>query len=811
MELSEGKVIPVDIEEEMKKSYLTYAMTTIVARALPDIRDGLKPVHRRILYGMYESGTTPDKPYKKSARIVGDVMGRYHPHGDSAIYDSMVRMAQNFSFRCMLVDGHGNFGSVDGDPPAAMRYTEARLSKLAVLMLSDIEKETVDFGPNFDESLEEPLVLPSRFPNLLVNGSGGIAVGMATNIPPHNLGEVIDGAVLLIDEPEAEDLQLYRRIKGPDFPTGATILGREGIRDAYSTGRGSIKVRAKARIEQMTGGKYRIIVTEIPYQVNKARLVEQIADLVRDKTIDGITDLRDESDRSGMRVVMELRRDVNPNIVLNQLYKHSQLQVSFGVIMLALVGGQPKIVTLREMLTAYLDHQREVVTRRTQYDLTRAEERAHILEGLRIALDHIDEVIALIRASKTVDEARAGLMTRFGLSEKQSQAILEMRLQRLTGLEREKIEAEYAELLQKIAYYRSLLADAHKILGVVKDELLEIRQKFADDRRTEITSDESELAVEDLIADEDIVITVTHLGYVKRLPVNTYRAQLRGGRGISGISTREEDFVEHLFLSSTHDYVLFFTNQGRVYNLKGHEIPEATRQARGTAIINLINVEPGERVNAVLPVKVFDAEHFIFMSTRMGIVKKTALSEYGNLRKNGLIAINIDPGDELIGVELTDSTYEVLLVTRFGQSIKFHEEEVRPIGRAARGVKGITLENEDYVIGMDVLKYGTDLLVVTEFGYGKRTPLSEYRLQSRGGKGIKTMHVTKKNGYLAGVRVVGEDDEAMFITTSGVLIRMKVKGISQYGRDTQGVRIMKPDEGDSVSTMALVAVKEEDE
>lgn len=811
MELSEGKVIPVDIEEEMKKSYLTYAMTTIVARALPDIRDGLKPVHRRILYGMYESGTTPDKPYKKSARIVGDVMGRYHPHGDSAIYDSMVRMAQNFSFRCMLVDGHGNFGSVDGDPPAAMRYTEARLSKLAVLMLSDIEKETVDFGPNFDESLEEPLVLPSRFPNLLVNGSGGIAVGMATNIPPHNLGEVIDGAVLLIDEPEAEDLQLYRRIKGPDFPTGATILGREGIRDAYSTGRGSIKVRAKARIEQMTGGKYRIIVTEIPYQVNKARLVEQIADLVRDKTIDGITDLRDESDRSGMRVVMELRRDVNPNIVLNQLYKHSQLQVSFGVIMLALVGGQPKIVTLREMLTAYLDHQREVVTRRTQYDLTRAEERAHILEGLRIALDHIDEVIALIRASKTVDEARAGLMTRFGLSEKQSQAILEMRLQRLTGLEREKIEAEYAELLQKIAYYRSLLADAHKILGVVKDELLEIRQKFADDRRTEITSDESELAVEDLIADEDIVITVTHLGYVKRLPVNTYRAQLRGGRGISGISTREEDFVEHLFLSSTHDYVLFFTNQGRVYNLKGHEIPEATRQARGTAIINLINVEPGERVNAVLPVKVFDAEHFIFMSTRMGIVKKTALSEYGNLRKNGLIAINIDPGDELIGVELTDSTYEVLLVTRFGQSIKFHEEEVRPIGRAARGVKGITLENEDYVIGMDVLKYGTDLLVVTEFGYGKRTPLTEYRLQSRGGKGIKTMHVTKKNGYLAGVRVVGEDDEAMFITTSGVLIRMKVKGISQYGRDTQGVRIMKPDEGDSVSTMALVAVKEEDE
>lgn len=811
-ELTDGKIIPVILEEEMKKSFLDYAMSVILDRALPDVRDGLKPVQRRILYGMYESGTTPDKPYRKSARIVGDVMGRYHPHGDAAIYDTMVRMAQDFSFRHMLVDGHGNFGSVDGDPPAAMRYTEVRMAKVAMEMLADIDKKTVDFKPNFDESLEEPVVLPARFPNLLVNGASGIAVGMATNIPPHNLGEVIDGAVLLIDNPEAEDKELLKIVKGPDFPTGGIILGREGIKNAYLKGKGSIKIRAKAKIEEMNGNKHRIIVNELPYQVNKARLIEQIADLVRNKTIDGITDLRDESDRTGMRIVIELRRDANPNIILNQLFKHTTMQQSFGVNMMVLVNNTPRVLTLREVLQHYLEHQRDVVTRRTQFDLAKAEERAHILEGLRIALDHIDEVINLIRSSRTVEIAREGLMAKFGLSEKQAQAILDMRLQRLTGLERDKIESEYAELLKLIAYYRELLADVHQIMLVIKKELLAIKEKYADPRRTEITASEGEeFAVEDLIADEDIVVTITHFGYIKRLPVTTYRSQRRGGRGITAISTKEEDFVEHLFITSTHQTILFFTNQGRVYRLKGHEIPEAGRQARGTAIINLIQVEPGERINAVIPIKDFDSASFLLICTKKGVIKKTALAEFQTNRKGGLIGINLDEDDELIEVKLTDGSQEVIIVTEHGQSIRFPETEVRPLGRAARGIKGITLAPEDSVVGMDIPRDRADLLVITSTGIGKRTPLTEYRVQSRGGKGIKTMKLTQKHGLIVGIKVVSESDELMVITAEGVIIRTKVQDIPETGRDTQGVKIMKPDDNDRIVALARVVGEDKDE
>ncbi len=810
-DLTDGKIVPVLLEEEMRQSYLAYAMSVIVNRALPDVRDGLKPVHRRVLYGMYESGTTPDKPYKKSARIVGDVMGRYHPHGDASIYDTTVRMAQDFSYRHMLVDGHGNFGSVDGDPPAAMRYTEVRLAKLAMEMVTDIEKKTVDFRPNFDESLEEPVVLPSRFPNLLVNGSAGIAVGMATNIPPHNLGEAIDGAVLLIDHPDADDKELMRLIKGPDFPTGGIILGREGIRNAYLSGRGSIKVRARTEIEEMGTGKHRIIVTELPYQVNKARLVEQIAGLVREKTIDGITDLRDESDRTGMRVVIELRRDVNPNIILNQLYKHTPLQQSFGVIMLVLVNNQPKILSLRQILEYYLEHQRDVVTRRTQYDLAKAEDRAHILEGLRIALDHIDEVINLIRASRTAEIAREGLMATFGLSERQAQAILDMRLQRLTGLEREKIEAEYAELLKLIAYYKELLADVHKLMQVVKEEMLAVKHKFADDRRTEITADEGEeFAIEDLIAEEDIVVTMTHLGYIKRLPVSTYRSQRRGGRGSTGISTKDEDFVEQLFVSTTHEHILFFTNRGRVYHLKAYEIPESGRQARGTAIVNLLQVEPGERVNAIIPIREFEPNCFLFMGTRNGVVKKTSLEEFATIRKGGLNAINLDDDDELIDVKLTDGNQQIILVTEKGQAIRFPETEARSLGRTARGVKGITLGEDDRVVGMETIEDHADLLVITAAGIGKRTDLDEYRIQARGGKGIKVMKLlTAKHGTVVGIKVVQASDEVMVITAEGIIIRTRVDNISQTGRDTQGVKIMKLDPNDRVVALAKV-VSEED-
>jgi DNA gyrase subunit A len=811
-EVVAGKIVPVVLEQEMRNSFLDYAMSVIVDRALPDVRDGLKPVHRRILYGMYESGATPDKPYRKSARIVGDVMGRYHPHGDAAIYDTMVRMAQSFSSRKILVDGHGNFGSLDGDPPAAMRYTEVKLAKLAMEMMNDIEKKTVDFRPNFDESLEEPTVLPARFPNLLVNGSEGIAVGMATKIPPHNLGEVIDGAAWLIDNPEADDQELLRLIKGPDFPTGGIILGREGIRDAYLTGRGSIKVRSKTRIEEMSGGKHRIIVSEIPYQVNKARLIEQIAALVREKTVDGITDLRDESDRTDpVRIVIELRRDVNPHIILNQLLKHTALQQSFGVIMLVLVDNQPKILPLRDVFRYYLEHQREVVTRRTQFDLTKAEERVHILEGLRIALDHIDEVIKLIRSSQTVEIARTGLMTRFGLSEKQAQAILDMTLKRLTGLERAKIEEEYAELVKMIAYYRELLADVQKIMQIIKGEMLAIKGKYGDPRRTEIVAQEDEFVAEDLIADEDIVVTITHFGYIKRLPVTTYRNQRRGGRGITGISTKEEDFVEHLFITSTHEYILFFTNQGRVYTLKGHEIPEAGRQARGTAIINLLQVQPGERVNAVIPIKEFDAGHFLLMATRAGVIKKTILQGFSSIRRGGLIGITLDQNDELIEVKLTDGSQEMIMVTYNGQSIRYPEADVRSTGRTARGVKGISLSQNDLLVGMDIVRERSDLFVITEYGRGKRTDLNEYRVQSRGGKGAKTIKLTKKHGSVVGVKVVSESDELMVITAEGIIIRISVKGISQTGRDTQGVRIMKLDDKDRVVTLARVIGNGKDE
>jgi len=809
-EIRDGKVIPIKIEHEMKRSYLSYAMSVIVGRALPDVRDGLKPVHRRILYGMYESGTTPDKPYKKSARIVGDVMGRYHPHGDAAIYDSIVRMAQDFSYRYPLVDGHGNFGSVDGDPPAAMRYTEVRLSKLAVEMLSDIEKKTVDFLPNFDGSLEEPTVLPSRFPNLLVNGAAGIAVGMATNIPPQNLGEIIDGAVLLIDDPEADTESLMKIVKGPDFPTGGIILGQDGIRDAYLTGRGSIKIRAKTKIETLSSGKSQIIVTELPYQVNKARLIEKIADLARNKVIEGITDLRDESDRSGMRIVIELKRDTNPNVLLNQLYKHTQLQDTFGVIMLVLVNNEPRILGLRDLIGHYLEHQKEIITRRSQFDLDKAEERAHIVEGLRIALDHIDAVIKVIRSSRTAEIARKGLMDNFGLTERQAQAILDMRLQSLTGLQREKLEEEYAQLQKTIHYYRELLADPVKIMGVVKEELLAIKKKYGDSRRTEIARNEEEISIEDLIADEDIVVTITHSGYIKRLPINTYKSQRRGGKGITGISTKEEDFVEHLFITSTHDNVLFFTNRGRVYQLRGFDIPEASRQARGMAIVNLIPLDPEERINTFIPVKEFREDQFLLMCTEKGVVKKTSLDQFANNRRSGLIGIALDEGDELISVRLTDGTREIIIFTRKGQALRCHETEIRPMGRNTRGVKGINLREGDRVVGMDVIRSDAELLVITEQGYGKRTPFDQYRVQSRGGIGIKTLNQTAKTGEVIGGGVVFPEHELMLINASGLIIRVTVSDISSMGRNTQGVKLMHLEENDRIVAVARVVGKNEE-
>ncbi|WP_410770080.1 DNA gyrase subunit A [Fontibacillus sp. BL9] len=804
-----SQIIDRDINVEMRESFMDYAMSIIVSRALPDVRDGLKPVHRRILYAMNELGMHPDKPFKKSARIVGEVIGKYHPHGDSAVYETMVRMAQDFSMRYMLVDGHGNFGSIDGDFAAAMRYTEARLSKIAMEMLRDINKETVDFMPNYDGEEKEPIVLPARYPNLLVNGVSGIAVGMATNIPPHNLGEVIDGVQALIANPDLDSLDLMEYIKGPDFPTAGYIIGRSGIRQAYTTGRGSITMRAKTTIEE-NNNKARIIVDELPYQVNKARLVEKIAELVREKRIDGITDLRDESDRNGMRVVIELRRDVNPNIVLNNLFKHTALQSTFGINMLAIVNNEPKILTIKEVLHHYLQHQIEVIRRRTEFELKKAEARAHILEGLRIALDHLDEVIALIRGSQTTDSARTGLMERFGLSQEQAQAILDMRLQRLTGLEREKIENEYQELMQKIAEYREILANEALVLQIISEELQEIRDRFSDERRTEIMVGEEAILDEDLIPQEEVVITITHTGYIKRLPLTTYRSQKRGGRGVVGMDTKDNDFVEHLFVTNSHHYLMFFTDRGKAYRLKAYEIPELGRTARGTPIINLIQIEQGETVNAVIPVERFDEDKYLFFATRSGVVKKTPIEDYINIRKGGLIAVNLREDDILIDVKLTDGHQEVIMGTAQGMSIRFPESDVRSMGRAATGVKGITLDDEDQLIGMDVIVPEQDILIVTTNGYGKRTPASEYRIQSRGGKGIKTINVTEKNGPVVGLKVVKDEEDLMIITSSGTLIRTSMEGISTMGRNTQGVKLINIREDDSVATVCRSDKTEEE-
>ena len=804
-----NRILPIEIAEEMKKSYIDYSMSVIVGRALPDVRDGLKPVHRRILYSMSELNLTPDKPYRKSARIVGDVLGKYHPHGDSAVYLAMVRMAQDFSTRGLLVDGHGNFGSVDGDSPAAMRYTEARMSKLALELLRDIDKETVDFVPNFDESLKEPAVLPSRYPNLLVNGSNGIAVGMATSIPPHNLGEVIDATVHLIDNEECSVDDLMKFVKGPDFPTSAIIMGKENIAEAYRTGRGKVKVRARAVIEELPKGKQQIVVTEIPYQVNKAKLVERIAELVKDKKVEGISDLRDESNRNGMRIVIELKRDVNANIVLNNLYKHSQMEETFSVIMLALVNGQPKVLNLKQILYHYVQHQKDVVTRRTKFELNKAEARAHILEGLRIALDNIDAVISLIRASKTTQEAKSGLMEKFGLTDIQAQAILDMRLQRLTGLERDKIEAEYEELIKKINRLKEILANERLLLNVIKEEMLIIKENYADERRTEIRHAEGEIDMRDLIEDEEIAITLTHFGYIKRLPADTYKSQKRGGRGISALTTREEDFVKHLVSTTTHSKLLFFTNKGRVFRLNAYEIPEGKRQAKGTAIVNLLQLGPNEKIATLLAIDEKDDNKYLLLATKNGIVKKTDREEFKNINKAGLIAIGLREDDELIGVKVTDGNKDVLLVTKEGMSIGFDENDIRSMGRSAMGVKGITLSNDDKVVSMSLCEEGTDVLVVSENGFGKRTDINEYRTQIRAGKGIKTYNIAEKTGKLVGAEMVNEDDEMMIINSDGVLIRLRVNEISLFGRVTSGVKLMKTD--DEVNVVSISKIKMEEE
>jgi len=806
----EGKIVPVELEEEMKKSYIDYAMSVIVGRALPDVRDGLKPVHRRILYSMHESGMTSDKAYKKSARVVGDVLGRYHPHGDTAVYDAMVRLAQNFSTRYMLVDGHGNFGSIDGDSAAAMRYTEVRMSKIAAELLRDIEKETVDFTPNYDESLEEPTVLPARLPNLLVNGSSGIAVGMATNIPPHNLGEVIEGVIALIENPQITINELMQIIKGPDFPGGGIIMGRSGIRKAYETGRGSIQVKAVSRIEKMHNGKMRIVITELPYLVNKAKLIEKTAELVRDKKIEGITDLRDESDRTGMRIIIELRKDDNPQVVLNQLYKHTQLKDNFGVIMLALVNGEPKVLNLKEMLYYYLEHQKDIVVRRTRYELRKAEERMHIVEGLKIAIDHIDEVIRIIRQSPNIVTAKENLMSRFALSEKQAQAIVDMKLGKLSGLEREKLEEEYKELVGRIAYLRSILADERLVLKIIREELTEVKNKYQDERRSQISLEEDLLEIEDLIADEDVVITITHGGYIKRQLISVYRNQKRGGKGVTAITTKEEDFVEHLFITTTHQNLLFFTNKGKVYRKKVYEIPEASRQAKGTAIVNLLFITGEEKITAVIPVREFVEDQYLVTATQKGIIKKTSLPEYDTKRKDGIIALTLDDDDELIGVKLTSGEDDIILATKQGLAIRFSEEDVRRMGRTARGVKGISLQQGDYVIGMDICRDEATLLVVTEKGYGKRTAMTEFRTQYRGGKGVRGMKLTPKSGALVGIRVIDAEDEIMLITLEGIMIRISVADISMMGRATQGVIVMRMSGEDSFVALARVINKDED-
>jgi len=812
LENTTGKILPVYIEEEMQKSYIDYAMSVIIQRALPDVRDGLKPVHRRILYAMQEAGMASNKPYKKSARIVGEVLGKYHPHGDSSVYEAIVRLAQDFSTRYLMVDGHGNFGSVDGDSAAAMRYTEVRMAKIAEMMLEDIEKETVDFVPNYDESLKEPSVLPSKVPALLINGSAGIAVGMATNIPPHNLAEVINGLVMLIDNPDAEIPQLMTAIKGPDFPTGAMILGTEGIRSAYNTGRGVVKIRAKAEIEPMQKGKHRIVVSEIPYQVNKARLIESIAQLVKDGVIEGITDLRDESDRRGMRIVIELKSDVVPDVILNQLYKHTQLQSSFGIIMLALVKGQPRILNLKQILEYYLEHQKEVVTRRTRYELGKAQDRAHILEGLKIALDNLDEVIHTIRNSATADIAKTSLMEKFSLSQRQAQAILDMRLQRLTGLERKKIDDEYIDVMETIDWLESVLADESKVMNIIKEDLLEMKKKFGDARRTEISMDTSDMDIEDLIAEEDIVVTISHQGYIKRQTLDNFRNQKRGGVGKTGGSGKKaDDCAEHLFLSTTHHNILFFTNKGKVYRQKGYEIPEAGRTAKGTAIINVLPIEQGEKITAVIPVKEFKDDHFMFMATNKGTVKKTNLLDFDSARKSGLIAINLDDNEDLIGVEMTDGNSEIVIATKNGIAIRFDEQDVRPMGRTAHGVRGISLNFGDEVVAMDsVANENYEVLTATELGMGKRTAVGEYRKQTRGGKGVINMKITEKTGAVVGMRVINPEQEIMMITAGGIIIRIDVDQISQYSRNTQGVKLMTLNDDDKVVSLAAIHHEEEE-
>ena len=804
------RIYPLNIEEEMQKSFISYAMAVIIDRALPDVRDGLKPVHRRILYSMDEQGFTADKPFHKSARIVGDVLGKYHPHGDSSVYNAMVRLAQDFNTRYMLVEGQGNFGSVDGDSAAAMRYTEARLSRISEEMLADINKNTVDFGPNFDETLMQPKVLPCRFPNLLVNGSGGIAVGMATNIPPHNLGEVIDAYAAMIDNRDISVEELMAYIPGPDFPTGATIMGTAGIRQAHRTGRGRIVVRAKAEIEEMHGGKSRIVVTEIPYQVNKARLVEKIAELVHDKRVEGISDLRDESDRKGMRIVIELKKDVNANVVLNQLYKHTQLQDTFGVIMLALVDGEPKVLNLREMLAHYLSFQEEVVTRRTQYDLDRAKERLHILEGLIIALDNIDEVVEIIKKSPSSPIAKERLSERFGLSEKQSQAILDMRLARLTGLERDKILDEHAELVKTVAHYEAILADEGLLLGIIKEEILEVRRKYADPRRTEITLATDDIDLDDIIQEEEMAVTLTHLGYCKRIALDTYRAQNRGGKGVMGQATREEDFVEHLFATSTHSNILFFTNTGRAFQLKCYNIPEAGRTAKGTAIVNLLQLQGGEKITAMFPLTAGEKGEYLVFATRGGVIKKTPVEEFENIRKGGLIALGLREGDELIGVMLSSGDDEFLVGTRYGKCIRFHEEDVRPMGRTATGVRSILLDEGDEVVDVNRILPGATVLSITERGMGKRTPEAQYRVQSRGGKGVIATAITEKTGELACMKLCDGSEDIMLIRDDGTIIRLPVEQISVTARNTQGVRLMRVDEGTRVVSVALVPHDEEE-
>ena len=808
---NDGKIVDRDVDKEMRTAYIDYAMSVIVSRALPDVRDGLKPVHRRILYTMHEDGLTSDKPYRKSATTVGDVLGRYHPHGDSSVYDAMVRMAQDFSLRYPLIDGHGNFGSIDGDGAAAYRYTEARMSKISEVMLTDIEKDTVDFTPNFDGRLQEPSVLPAKIPALLVNGSSGIAVGMATNIPPHNLGEVIDGVNAMIDNPDISDEELMKIIKGPDFPTEGLILGREGIKDAYTTGRGKIVVRAETEIEEMSGNKQRIIVKSLPYQVNKAKLIEHIALLAREKRIEGISDLRDESDRTEkVRIVIELKRDANAQVVLNQLYKNTQMQDNFGVIILALVNGVPKILTLRQCLDEYIKHREQVIIRRTKFDLDKALARAHILEGLRIAIDNIDEVINIIRSS--YDDAKERLMERFGLTDIQAQAILDMRLKTLSGLQREKIEEEYKQLMELIAHLREILANEHLVLEIIKEELLEVKQKYGDERRTKIVAAEGEIDVEDLIKEEQTVVALTHFGYIKRMPIDTYKSQRRGGKGITGMTTREEDFVKQIFTASTHDTILFFSNKGKLYRLRGYEIPEAGRTARGTAIVNLLRLDNGEKISAVIPITTFDDGKYLLMATKQGLIKKTALKEYDSTRKTGLLSITLKDDDELIDVRLTDGEDNVVLVTSKGLSITFDEKDVRPVGRSAQGVIGMRLDDNDFVIGMESILNSKDatLLAITENGFGKRTELTEYRVQKRGGRGVITYKITPKTGDIVGIRIATGDEDVMLITDKGTIIRMKVEEISILGRSTQGVTLMRTNDGGKVVSIETITNEDEE-